>query len=83
MSGITIGSDKNGTLLPVRVQPRGRTDAVEGVRNEVLLVSVSAAPADGAANAAVIEVVAQALGCPGVLWLLLAATNRAIKRFAL
>jgi len=64
MSGITPGSDKNGTLLPVRVKPRGRANAVEGVRQDALLITVTAAPADGAANAAVIEVVAEALDCP-------------------
>ena len=64
MSSISLGSDKNGVLLPVRVKPRGRANTVEGVRNNALMVSVTAAPADGAANAAVIEVVAKALGCP-------------------
>src|SRR5687767_5974157 len=64
MTGVALSSDKNGTLLPVRVKPHGRGNAIEGVRNEALLVSVTAAPADGAANAAVIEVIAKALGCP-------------------
>jgi len=63
-ASISLGSDKGGVLIPVRVKPRGRANATEGVRNGALLVSVTAAPADGAANAAVIEVVAAALNCP-------------------
>jgi uncharacterized protein YggU (UPF0235/DUF167 family) len=50
-----------GVLLPVRVKPRGRANAVEGVRHGALLVSVTAAPAEGAANAALIEVLADFL----------------------
>jgi hypothetical protein len=60
-SGLT--QDKSGVLLAVRVKPRGRHNAVEGWRDGALLVSVTAPPADGAANAAVLEVVAAALGC--------------------
>ena len=61
---VGLGNDKNGVLIPVRVKPRGRTNAVEGVRHDALVVSVTAAPADGAANGAVIDVVAAALNCP-------------------
>jgi uncharacterized protein YggU (UPF0235/DUF167 family) len=64
MGQVTLGSDKGAVLLPVRVKPRARANVVEGVRNDALLVSVTAAPAAGAANAAVIEVIAQALNCP-------------------
>jgi uncharacterized protein YggU (UPF0235/DUF167 family) len=55
--------------LAVRVTPRGGRDAVEGwTRDEagrpVLKLRVSAAAGDGAANAAVIALLAQALGRP-------------------
>lgn len=60
---VAVTTGKAGALLPVRVKPRGRANAVEGARHGMLLVSVAAAPAEGAANAAVIEVVAAALGC--------------------
>ena len=49
--------------MPVRVKPKGTTNQIKGVRDGVLLISVSAAPVDGAANAALIEVLAKALGC--------------------
>jgi len=55
--------------LAVRVVPRGGRDAVEGwSRDEagraVLKLRVAAAAADGAANAAVLALLAKALGVP-------------------
>lgn len=52
--------------LAVRVTPRATRDAVEGFDAEgSLRVRVTAAPADGAANAAVARLLAKALGLPG------------------
>jgi uncharacterized protein (TIGR00251 family) len=59
-----LSADKNGVLLAVRVKPRGSKNEVVGWRNGALVVVVTAAPSDGAANAAVIEVLAGALRCP-------------------
>lgn len=59
-----LQADKNDVLLPVRVKPRARANTIEGVRGESLLVNVSAAPSDGEANAAVIEVLARSLKLP-------------------
>jgi hypothetical protein len=55
--------------LAVRVTPRGGRDAVEGWTRDaagrpVLKVRVAAAAADGAANAAVLDLLAPALGRP-------------------
>lgn len=49
-------------MLNVRVQPRARSTGVGRFRDGVLWVRVSAAPVDGAANSAVIELVADTLG---------------------
>jgi uncharacterized protein (TIGR00251 family) len=52
-------------LIPVRVTPRSGRDAIEGVDDAgALRVRVTAAPADGAANKAVIRLVARAAGLP-------------------
>jgi len=62
-SQVAVTMGKAGALLPVRVKPRGRANVIEGARHGFLLISVTAPPVAGAANAAVIEVVAAALGC--------------------
>ena len=53
-----------GALLPVRVQPRAHRTAIEGWRGEALAVRVAAAPTEGRANRAVIDLLADAFGLP-------------------
>lgn len=52
------------TRISVRVTPRGGRNGIDGWDGDVLRVRVSAAPADGAANAAVISLLAKALALP-------------------
>ncbi len=49
-------------LLKVRAVPGARADGVRGVHGDALRVAVRAPPERGKANAAVVEVVARALG---------------------
>ena len=52
-------------VIAVRVTPRGARDAIEGVDEEgELRVRVAASPSDGAANRAVVKLVARTLGLP-------------------
>jgi uncharacterized protein (TIGR00251 family) len=51
-----------GVRFGVRVQPRASKPEVAGVHGTALRVRVAAAPVDGAANAAVIDAIAAALG---------------------
>lgn len=46
----------------VRVVPRAARNGVAGVRDGALVVRVTAPPVEGAANAALVEVLAEALG---------------------
>jgi uncharacterized protein (TIGR00251 family) len=48
----------------VRVVPRAARSGLAGIREDALLVRLNAAPVDGAANAQLIEVLADALGVP-------------------
>ena len=49
-------------VFSVRVTPRASSNAVGGERDGALLVRVTAAPVEGAANAAVVALLAKALG---------------------
>ena len=74
-------------ILAVRVTPRGGRDAVEGwVRDEagrpVLKLRVAAAAADGQANAAVIALLAKALGRPKSTLALVSGQTARLKRIA-
>ncbi len=51
-------------MLKVRVTPRARRDAVEGEREGALLVRLTAAPVEGAANEALVKVLGRAVGLP-------------------
>jgi uncharacterized protein (TIGR00251 family) len=57
----------DGVVLDVRLTPRGRTDAIEGIERRadgraVLKARVRAAPIEGEANEALRRLVAKALG---------------------
>jgi uncharacterized protein (TIGR00251 family) len=58
-----LGQSRDGILLQVRARPRARRNAIDGVRDGALLISVTAAPEDGCANAAILKVLSDALGC--------------------
>ena len=51
-------------LLDIRVVPRASRNAIDGVRDGRVLVRVTAAPADGAANEAVIQLLSAACARP-------------------
>lgn len=58
----------DGLSLNLRVTPKARRNAIEGLREgpdgPLLAIAVNAPPEDGKANAAVIELIAKALGLP-------------------
>jgi uncharacterized protein (TIGR00251 family) len=54
----------SSTIIDVRVIPRAGKSGIAGVRGGALLVRLNAAPVEGAANAELIEVLADALNVP-------------------
>jgi uncharacterized protein len=54
----------DGVLLAVRVVARAARAGLAGIREDALLVRLNAAPVEGAANAELIEVLADVLGVP-------------------
>lgn len=59
-----VDETRAGPVVRVRARPRARRDAIEGVDARGLRVAVRAAPERGKANAAVLRVLAGALGVP-------------------
>jgi len=56
-----ITDAKSGTAFPVRVIPRASRNEVEGITGNALKVRVTAPPVEGAANKALIELLAERL----------------------
>lgn len=68
---------RDGVALPLHVTPRASANAVTGLREGRLCVKVTAVPEDGKANAAVIKLLAKALGlAPSRIEVLSGATAR-------
>ncbi len=79
------GEDR--VVISVRAQPRSARDGVEGVVADAdgrahLRVKVTAAPSDGAANAAIEKLLAKALGLPRSSVRVASGASARIKRIA-
>ncbi|MGL4555166.1 MAG: DUF167 domain-containing protein [Gemmataceae bacterium] len=59
---IQITDHEEGLVIAVRAQPNAKRSAVVGAVNGALKVAVTAPPEDGRANAALAEVLREALG---------------------
>lgn len=60
----TVTARDAGVRFAVHVQPRAKKPGIDGTHGDALRVRVQAPPVDGAANDAVIAVIADALGVP-------------------
>lgn len=64
MSDLTVTERAGAVRFPVRVQPRAATSAVAGTHGGALKVRLSAPPVDGAANEALVALLADELDVP-------------------
>jgi uncharacterized protein (TIGR00251 family) len=72
-----IQRNPEAVLLHVRVQPKARANAVKGWHGAALRVSVTAAPEDGKANRAVIDLLAETFDiAPSTINLVRGAASR-------
>jgi len=61
---VRVRIDADGVEIPVRVIPRAKRDEVAGERNGAVCVRLTAPPVEGAANKALVELIARAFGVP-------------------
>ena len=59
-----IRDTSTGVELDIRVIPRARKTEIAGTRSDAILVRLAAPPVEGAANEALIAVIAEWLGVP-------------------
>jgi uncharacterized protein (TIGR00251 family) len=77
-----LTASSSGVICVVRVTPRAGRTAIAGVRDEVLLVKLAAAPVDGAANEALVALLADVFGVPRRDVTLVSGHNGRLKRVA-
>ena len=72
-----------GAVLALRIIPRASKNAIQGVHGDSLKIRLSAPPVDGAANAALIEFLADTLALPRARIQLLSGATARTKRVLL
>ena len=85
MAGRPWTAAADGIVLTVRLTPKGGRDSVDGIEQTsdgrpVLKVRVRAAPSDGAANDALVRLIAKALRVPTRAVELVAGHTARVKR---
>jgi len=88
MAGTPWSANLGGVTLTVRLTPKGGRDAIDGIETmsdnrAVLKIRVRAAPSEGEANAALIKLIAKAVGVPPRDVSLVAGATARIKRLVI
>ena len=61
---IDVRASGSGVRITIRVQPRARRTAVDGVHGDALQVRIAAPPTDGKANVELIALLSDLFGVP-------------------
>jgi len=85
---LPLAAAADGVVLTVRLSPRARRDAIEGVGEEagrrgpatVLRAAVTAPPEDGKANAALLELLAKTCRLPKSAFSIVGGAAHRVKR---
>ena len=85
MAGTPWSASLGGVTLTVRLTPKGGRDAIDGIETmsdnrAVLKIRVRAAPSEGEANAALIKLIAKAVGVPPRDVVLVSGATGRLKR---
>ena len=88
MANTPWSTSPGGVSLTVRLTPKGGRDAIDGIETmsdnrAVLKIRVRAAPSEGEANAALIKLIAKAVGVPPRDVSLVAGATARIKRLVI
>jgi uncharacterized protein (TIGR00251 family) len=73
---------RDGVIIEVRVIPRARRRGVAGIRDGAVLLRLQAPPVDGAANAEVVDILADLLDVPRGAVTILSGHHSRRKRIA-
>ena len=79
---LVIAPSRDGVVIDVRVIPRASRPGLAGVRDGALLLRLQAPPVDGAANAEVVDILADLLGVPRRAITILSGHHSRRKRVA-
>ncbi len=82
MIDLPLGTHRLGVRIETRVTPRASRNAIDGLREGRLVIKVTSPPVDDAANASVIELLAEALHVPRRALTIVAGGQSRLKSLA-
>lgn len=81
LASLVIEPHAEGSILPVRAQPKARRNGLNGVHDGALRVQVTTVPEKGKANKAIAKVLAELLGVSTSQCQLLSGETSSHKKF--